>query len=492
MVIRVVVARKLRATAQEGQRVRRSLHADDVGAEHPLQDGRSPRAWQQSEYCGLGEGDVREMQDWRGGKPGAEQRRQWIQVVVLNQDCSSGCDVAIDSPRETSVGNKIAALLGEVSLGDGGGRAARRDQLVLEHPQHFVAYLAVIRVIHVGWHWNRHDMQARVSLVSCSGKQSRPVMLGVRRLRAAAEPGGVRSSRERFENADESARRATRPPGSVVPDEIVRTAVRHDHHAVIATLSSRTCCDLGSGGPFRQRHPAPLIMQARACTAIVVQALTLVADGATRPTCPIPRAAGTVLAIIQIFLREGYASCMENTLEALRRVMSSTVPRWQMLVNSVPSELLERPPRPGEWSAAQCLEHLLVTERHVFGVRLRHLLEGRAELIPYDPEAAREPGPERTTQDRLAALAEARQEHARMLAPLNAAALNCSSHHPEYGTTTLSMVLNTWAAHDLDHTIQAEQALMQVFIPHTGHWRWEFLAKDVEAQAAAQVSGAPV
>ena len=63
--------------------------------------------------------------------------------------------------------------------------------------------------------------------------------------------------------------------------------------------------------------------------------------------------------------------------------------------------------------------------------------------------------------------------------------LQRSSHHPEYGTTTLAMILHTYAAHDLDHTIQAETALMQPLIPHTGHWRWEFAAK--EMSAAAQV-----
>ena len=49
----------------------------------------------------------------------------------------------------------------------------------------------------------------------------------------------------------------------------------------------------------------------------------------------------------------------------------------------------------------------------------------------------------------------------------------------EYGRTTLEMVLNTWAAHDLDHTMQAELALMQPFIPRTGHWHWEFAAKEM-------------
>ena len=45
------------------------------------------------------------------------------------------------------------------------------------------------------------------------------------------------------------------------------------------------------------------------------------------------------------------------------------------------------------------------------------------------------------------------------------------------------MLLNLWTAHDLQHTVQAEEALMQVFIPGTGHWRWEFTDHDVEVRA---------
>src|SRR5712691_1782151 len=100
------------ATLQKGLRVLRSLQTDDVSAQHPIQDCGSPGGWQQPEYFGLGEGDVREMQDGRGWIPGAQQRRQRIQVIVLNQDRSSLGDMAADGPRKTSVGDQIAAFPG--------------------------------------------------------------------------------------------------------------------------------------------------------------------------------------------------------------------------------------------------------------------------------------------------------------------------------------------------------------------------------------------
>jgi len=173
---------------------------------------------------------------------------------------------------------------------------------------------------------------------------------------------------------------------------------------------------------------------------------------------------------------------MGNTLDAARSVMSTTVARWEHLVASVPPDVLERPPAPGEWSAAECLAHLLFTERHLFSVRLRNLLAGE-DIVPYDPSAPSNPEPERSPRDDVHALAELRRENARLIHALVPADLERVANHPEYGVVTLSMLLNLWTAHDLQHTVQAEEALMQVFILGTGPWRWEFTDHDVEVRA---------
>jgi uncharacterized damage-inducible protein DinB len=173
---------------------------------------------------------------------------------------------------------------------------------------------------------------------------------------------------------------------------------------------------------------------------------------------------------------------MDGTLDAIRRTISTTVPRWQSLVDTLPEELLSRPPAPGEWSAIECLRHLLLTERILFSVRLRRLIEG-LDLVPFDPDAPREPEPARTPRELIEAFAALRRENEALIARLTPADLERSSYHPEYGSVTLGMQLNLWAAHDLAHTAQAERALMQAFIPETGPWRFEFAQEDVEARA---------
>jgi DinB family protein len=169
---------------------------------------------------------------------------------------------------------------------------------------------------------------------------------------------------------------------------------------------------------------------------------------------------------------------MTDVLDSATRILSTTAGRWQGLVETAPEELLQRPPAPGEWSAADCLSHLLLTERVVFGERLRAILEGR-DLTTFDPQQSREPEPERTPREVAMALAAERGANLAVLSGLTPADLKRSSRHPEYGMVALRVVLNTWAAHDLQHTVQAEEALMQAFIPDTGPFRFRFADHEV-------------
>jgi hypothetical protein len=169
---------------------------------------------------------------------------------------------------------------------------------------------------------------------------------------------------------------------------------------------------------------------------------------------------------------------MTDVLDSARRLLSTTAGRWQSLVESAPEELLQRRPAPGEWSAAECLNHLLLTERVVFGQRLRAILEGR-DLTTFDPHEPRDPDRERTPREVARALAAERGENLVVLSGLTPADLEHSSRHPEHGMVALRVVLNTWAAHDLQHTVQAEEALMQAFIPGTGPFRFRFADHEV-------------
>lgn len=165
---------------------------------------------------------------------------------------------------------------------------------------------------------------------------------------------------------------------------------------------------------------------------------------------------------------------MTDLLDAARRILSTTPARWHSLVDAAPAELLARTPAPGEWSAADCLSHLLLAERAVFGARLQAILKG-GDLVAFDPGQP----PRRTPGDVVTELARARAENLAALGGLTPADLDRAGRHPEYGPVALHVVLNTWVAHDLQHTVQAEEALMQAFIPGTGPFRARFADHEV-------------
>ncbi len=159
-------------------------------------------------------------------------------------------------------------------------------------------------------------------------------------------------------------------------------------------------------------------------------------------------------------------------------LLSTTAERWQHLTSALPRELLTRVPAHGEWSAADCLHHLLDTERYVFPIRVRAFLAGQ-DIPAFDPDAQEHDAADRTDPVALAAeFARLRAETIVLLKTLTPADLTRTARHSELGQVTLGEMLHEWAAHDLNHTVQAERALMQPFIAGCGSWRENFADHD--------------
>ncbi|HEV2405370.1 MAG TPA: DinB family protein [Ktedonobacterales bacterium] len=163
-------------------------------------------------------------------------------------------------------------------------------------------------------------------------------------------------------------------------------------------------------------------------------------------------------------------------------VLSTTPERWQRLVSAVPTDLLSRPAAPGEWSALNCLQHLLEAERSNFPVRYRAFLAGE-DFAPFDPNQPH-PDLDAQTPDQLVAeFARMRQGSLTLIEQTRDDDLSRGVKHPALGPVTLAQLLHTWAAHDLMHTVQAERALMQPFMDGCGPWRVFY--KDHEPHAGA-------
>ncbi len=165
---------------------------------------------------------------------------------------------------------------------------------------------------------------------------------------------------------------------------------------------------------------------------------------------------------------------MDNLLSAAYAVLSTTTPRWDRLARDLPADLLARPAAPGQWSALNCLQHLIDTERFVFPSRVRAILTAR-DFDAFDPESQGIVAQtDRSAAELVAEFAALRAESLALFATLTPADLSRGAVHQELGPVTLSQLLHEWAGHDLMHTVQAERALMQPFIEGCGPWQVYF------------------
>jgi hypothetical protein len=160
-------------------------------------------------------------------------------------------------------------------------------------------------------------------------------------------------------------------------------------------------------------------------------------------------------------------------------VLSITPTRWRNVTASLSHELLTRRPLPGEWSAADCLHHLLDAEIYVFPRRVEAFLAGR-DFAAFDPDAQGTlSDAEQNPSDWAEEFARLREASLSALSRLTPADFTRTARHSELGIVTLSELLHEWAGHDLMHTVQAERALMQPFIDGCGPWRSYFRDHDV-------------
>jgi hypothetical protein len=175
---------------------------------------------------------------------------------------------------------------------------------------------------------------------------------------------------------------------------------------------------------------------------------------------------------------------MDDLIARVREVLVTTPERWERLAETVDVVLLQTRPAPGEWSALECLQHLIDTDTEAFAVRVEAFLAGR-DFPNFDPDA-----PGSTPEPSADPMVLARQFEAARVRSLVAldrvtpADLERTARHSELGVVTMGEMLNEWAAHDLMHTVQAERALMQPFVAGSGKWRHYFADHDANPSAS--------
>lgn len=165
---------------------------------------------------------------------------------------------------------------------------------------------------------------------------------------------------------------------------------------------------------------------------------------------------------------------MDDVLPLVRAVLSGTPDRWLKLAETLPAELLGRQPAPREWSALECLVHLIDVEP-IFFSRVQAFLAGQ-DFPAFNPdEQGSHPEPGQPLTQFAAEFAHLRSRSLKLLLQVTPDDFTRQVRHEELGPVRLVEMLNEWAAHDLMHTVQAERALMQPFIQACGPWLAYFM-----------------
>jgi hypothetical protein len=121
-------------------------------------------------------------------------------------------------------------------------------------------------------------------------------------------------------------------------------------------------------------------------------------------------------------------------------------------------------PAPGEWSANECVGHLIEAERRGFAGRIRTILEaahGDRPFLPPDLEAWDPPAVAEARRDHLRLPDELADEFAGLRADgialvrsLRDVDLGRTGIHPEVGELAVAELLGEWVHHDRNHVRQ--------------------------------------
>ena len=161
---------------------------------------------------------------------------------------------------------------------------------------------------------------------------------------------------------------------------------------------------------------------------------------------------------------------MENILDWTRLVLTTTPIRWESMAQTLPTELLTRPPAAGEWSALECLQHILDSD-DVFTARLKFFRTGQ-DFPDFDPDKeGTRLGATPAPREMAAAFTRRRTDSLAALAAIAPDDLKRRACHSTLGLVSLGEMVHAWAAYDLLHTMQAERAVMQPFILGSGAWQ---------------------
>ena len=138
------------------------------------------------------------------------------------------------------------------------------------------------------------------------------------------------------------------------------------------------------------------------------------------------------------------------------QVIADTPKRLETLSQALGPDRVGRAPVPGKWSAREIFCHLADNEvSHAFRIR-QALAEDHHVVQPWDQEKWARTYAAYEAREALAAFSAFRKWNLILIGAVPAADLARPVTHPERGTMTFKVLIETMAGHDLNHLRQIE------------------------------------
>lgn len=165
---------------------------------------------------------------------------------------------------------------------------------------------------------------------------------------------------------------------------------------------------------------------------------------------------------------------MEHSLEETVLLLARTPDVLNALMRGMPETWILGREGEGTWNALEVVAHLIHTERENWIPRARVIMQhGESRSFPpFDREGNFATSRTKTLEALLDEFAEARAESLQQLSEWNLASrdLEKRGRHPSLGAVSLSELLATWAAHDLNHLHQIARVMAHQYREAVGPW----------------------
>lgn len=165
---------------------------------------------------------------------------------------------------------------------------------------------------------------------------------------------------------------------------------------------------------------------------------------------------------------------MEYSLPRGNEILERTPAVLNTLLLGISEEWTNTNEGPDTWSVFDIVGHLIWGEKTDWVPRAQLILSGKENraFIPFDRFAQFRESKGKTLAQLLEEFEKLRKENLQILKGLNisTADLHKTGIHPAFGEVTLSQLLSTWVAHDLNHIAQIARVMAKQYKDAAGPW----------------------